>query len=90
MEQVTRAIDIETRRMELRGVVKLAGGSELPYDRLIVSPGIDLRWGAIAGYDEKAASLMHELQKPPTRPAPGQRKGFTGSETPAVVTTRQA
>jgi sulfide dehydrogenase [flavocytochrome c] flavoprotein subunit len=38
--------------------VKLAGGRTLAYDRLIVSPGIDLRWGAIAGYDEKAAEAI--------------------------------
>jgi sulfide dehydrogenase [flavocytochrome c] flavoprotein chain len=38
--------------------VRLAGGRMLPYDRLIVSPGIDIRWNAIAGYDEKAAQVM--------------------------------
>jgi sulfide dehydrogenase [flavocytochrome c] flavoprotein subunit len=38
--------------------VRLAGGRMLPYDRLIVSPGIDIRWNAIAGYDEKAAQAM--------------------------------
>ncbi len=43
--------------------VRLAGGRMLPYDRLIVSPGIDLRWGAIAGYDEKAAPLMPHAWK---------------------------
>jgi sulfide dehydrogenase [flavocytochrome c] flavoprotein chain len=38
--------------------VRLAGGRMLPYDRLIVSPGIDIRWNAIAGYDEKAAEAI--------------------------------
>ncbi|MBM3545880.1 MAG: cytochrome C [Alphaproteobacteria bacterium] len=38
--------------------VRLAGGRMLPYDRLIVSPGIDIRWNGIAGYDEKAAQTM--------------------------------
>ena len=33
-------------------VVKLAGGSTLGYDRLVISPGIDFRWGSIEGYDE--------------------------------------
>ena len=37
--------------------ISLAGGSTLPYDRLVVSPGIDIQWGAIDGYDE-AASLV--------------------------------
>ena len=27
-----------------------------PYDRLVLSPGIDLKWNAIDGYDEAAAS----------------------------------
>ena len=35
--------------------VRLAGGRRCTYDRLIVSPGIDIRWGAIEGYDEAAA-----------------------------------
>jgi sulfide dehydrogenase [flavocytochrome c] flavoprotein subunit len=43
--------------------VRLAGGRMLPYDRLIVSPGIDIRWGAIAGYDEKAAQAMPHAWK---------------------------
>jgi sulfide dehydrogenase [flavocytochrome c] flavoprotein subunit len=36
--------------------VTLAGGGTLDYDRLVMAPGIDFKWGAIAGYDE-AASL---------------------------------
>jgi NADPH-dependent 2,4-dienoyl-CoA reductase/sulfur reductase-like enzyme len=36
-------IDAEKR------VVKLAGGTELPYDRLILSPGIDFMWEALPG-----------------------------------------
>jgi len=36
--------------------VTLAGGDRLDYDRLILSPGVDMRWNAIEGYDE-AASL---------------------------------
>jgi sulfide dehydrogenase [flavocytochrome c] flavoprotein subunit len=35
--------------------VSLADGKRLTYDRLVLSPGIDLKWNAIAGYDEKAA-----------------------------------
>jgi NADPH-dependent 2,4-dienoyl-CoA reductase/sulfur reductase-like enzyme len=37
--------------------VTLSGGGKLPWDKLVLSPGIDMRWGAIAGYDE-AASLL--------------------------------
>ena len=35
--------------------VVLEDGSELPWDRLVLSPGIDFRWGELEGYD-KAAS----------------------------------
>ena len=38
--------------------VRLAGGQTLTYDRLILSPGIALRWGAIQGYDEAASEVM--------------------------------
>ena len=43
--------------------VKLQGGTTVPYDRLIVSPGIDFRWGAIAGYDEAASEKMPHAWK---------------------------
>src|SRR4029453_6238316 len=38
--------------------VRAAGGQSLAWDRLIVSPGIDIRWGAIAGYTEAAAETV--------------------------------
>lgn len=43
--------------------VALAGGKHLPYDRLVVSPGIDFRWGAIKGYDEAASQSMPHAWK---------------------------
>ena len=36
--------------------VRLAGGGELPYDRLIVSPGIDFMWEPVAGLEAAIAS----------------------------------
>jgi sulfide dehydrogenase [flavocytochrome c] flavoprotein subunit len=47
-----KAVDPEKR------TVTLADGSTLTYDRLVVSPGIDFRDGAIQGYDRKAAEIM--------------------------------
>jgi len=47
-----RAVDAEAR------AVRLADGTPVPYDRLVMSPGIDLRWGAIEGYDEAASARM--------------------------------
>jgi sulfide dehydrogenase [flavocytochrome c] flavoprotein subunit len=43
--------------------VSLAGGSSLAYDRLVVSPGIDIRWDAIEGYDEAASETMPHAWK---------------------------
>jgi sulfide dehydrogenase [flavocytochrome c] flavoprotein subunit len=43
--------------------VTLGDGTKLAYDRLVLSPGIDFRWGAIAGYDEAAAALMPHAYK---------------------------
>lgn len=39
-------------------VVTLAGGVRLPYDRLVVAPGIAFRDGAIDGYDAAAMEAM--------------------------------
>jgi NADPH-dependent 2,4-dienoyl-CoA reductase/sulfur reductase-like enzyme len=38
--------------------VTLADGTRLLYDRLVLAPGIDIRWGALPGYDEAAAERM--------------------------------
>lgn len=42
-------IDVEKR------VVKLAGGAELSYDRLIVSPGVDFMWEGLPGMSKPGA-----------------------------------
>jgi sulfide dehydrogenase [flavocytochrome c] flavoprotein chain len=43
--------------------VTLGDGARLPYDRLVLAPGIDIRWGALPGYDEAAAArLPHAWQ----------------------------
>ncbi len=43
--------------------IRLRNGSLLDYDRLIMSPGIDFRWGAIEGYDEQASKIMPHAWK---------------------------
>ena len=43
--------------------VKTKGGATYQYDRLIVSPGVDFKWGAIEGYDEAASQLMPHAWK---------------------------
>ena len=46
------AVDPQARRVTLRG------GSSLDYDRLVLSPGIAIRWDSLPGYDEAAAAVM--------------------------------
>ncbi len=43
--------------------VTLAGGTRLPYDKLVLSPGIDFRWEAIEGYDEQTSRLVPHAWK---------------------------
>jgi sulfide dehydrogenase [flavocytochrome c] flavoprotein subunit len=39
-------------------VVGLADGASLPYDRLVLAPGIDMNFEALPGYDQKASTKM--------------------------------
>jgi NADPH-dependent 2,4-dienoyl-CoA reductase/sulfur reductase-like enzyme len=38
--------------------VALAGGEKLPYDRLVIAPGVGMKWNAVPGYNEAAAEKM--------------------------------
>jgi len=38
--------------------VTLANGSRLNYERLVLAPGIDIRWDGLPGYTEAAANVM--------------------------------
>ena len=51
------AIDSQSRN------VTLGNGASLPYDRLVLSPGIDIRWDALPGYTEAAAERMPHAWK---------------------------
>src|SRR6202521_947350 len=44
-------------------VVGLADGQSLRYDRLVLAPGIDIRFDALSGYDEEAAARMPHAWK---------------------------
>jgi sulfide dehydrogenase [flavocytochrome c] flavoprotein subunit len=54
-----KAVGIDAKRR----IVRLKDGAELPYDRLILAPGIDFRWGAIEGYDEAASRIAPHAWK---------------------------
>jgi sulfide dehydrogenase [flavocytochrome c] flavoprotein subunit len=43
--------------------VTLSDGTALPYDRLVLAPGVAFRWGSPAGYDEAAAARMPHAWK---------------------------
>jgi sulfide dehydrogenase [flavocytochrome c] flavoprotein chain len=43
--------------------VTLSEGTVLPYDRLVLAPGVDFRWGSPAGYDEAASARMPHAWK---------------------------
>ncbi len=47
-----RADDIDPQTRSVR----LSDDSRLAYDRLVLSPGIDMRWGVLEGYDGAAAA----------------------------------
>jgi sulfide dehydrogenase [flavocytochrome c] flavoprotein chain len=55
--QAAVKIDPQTR------VVGLADGQSLRYDRLVLAPGIDIRFDALSGYDEEAAARMPHAWK---------------------------
>jgi sulfide dehydrogenase [flavocytochrome c] flavoprotein subunit len=55
------SVDVDKR------IVRLAGGGELPYDRLILSPGIDFMWEQVAGLDtaDAQAKILHAWKAGP-------------------------
>jgi NADPH-dependent 2,4-dienoyl-CoA reductase/sulfur reductase-like enzyme len=55
--QAAAKIDPKTR------AVDFADGTSLTYDRLVLAPGIDLRFDALPGYDEAASAKMPHAWK---------------------------
>ena len=55
------AVDTEKR------VVKLASGTELPYDRLILAPGVDFMWDEVPGLNNASAQekVLHAWKAGP-------------------------
>ena len=44
-------------------LVRLADAAAIGYDRLVLSPGIDIAWGALPGYTEDAAATLPHAWK---------------------------
>ncbi|MBI5111700.1 MAG: FAD-dependent oxidoreductase [Rhodovulum sp.] len=58
VRQAASAIDRDKKQ------VRLADGSTLDYDRLVVAPGIDLAFDSVPGWSEEAAEVMPHAWKP--------------------------
>jgi sulfide dehydrogenase [flavocytochrome c] flavoprotein chain len=58
VHQAAAAIDRDKK------TVRLADGSDIAYDRLVVAPGIDIRFDSVPGYSEAAAEIMPHAWKP--------------------------
>ncbi len=56
---VARATDVDQAARTVR-----AGGRSYPYDRLVVAPGIEIKYGSIEGYSEQASQLMPHAYLP--------------------------
>ncbi|MEC9367865.1 MAG: NAD(P)/FAD-dependent oxidoreductase [Pseudomonadota bacterium] len=55
--------DLATAVDTSKKTVTLKGGSTLPYDRLVLSPGIDFKYDTIEGYSEAAAEKLPHAYK---------------------------
>jgi sulfide dehydrogenase [flavocytochrome c] flavoprotein subunit len=54
-----RATDVDQTGRTVR-----AGGRSYPYDRLVVAPGIDIKFNSIEGYSEQASQIMPHAYLP--------------------------
>jgi sulfide dehydrogenase [flavocytochrome c] flavoprotein subunit len=62
-EGVTLAFVAATAIDAAKRSVTLADGTSLPYDRLVMAPGVDIDWRALPGYDQNAADVMPHAWK---------------------------
>ena len=62
-DELTVAFDQATAVDPQARTVTLGGGARLPYDRLVLAPGIDLRFDSVPGYTEAAAERMPHAWK---------------------------
>ncbi|HEY4407969.1 MAG TPA: FCSD flavin-binding domain-containing protein [Xanthobacteraceae bacterium] len=60
---VVMAFDSATAVDPHARMVTLGGGTRLPYDRLVLAPGIDLRFDSLPGYTEAATERMPHAWK---------------------------
>jgi len=57
VESAATSVDLQAR------TIGFAGSTSLTYDRLVLAPGIDMRFDALPGYDEAASAKMPHAWK---------------------------
>src|SRR5262245_7830983 len=57
-------LDTATGVDTAKKTVQTRGGRRFDYDRLVLSPGIDIKYAAIEGYSEAAAQVMPHAWRP--------------------------
>jgi sulfide dehydrogenase [flavocytochrome c] flavoprotein subunit len=62
-DKITMAFEPATAVDPQSRMVTLGSGARLPYDRLVLAPGVDLRWDSVPGYTETAAERMPHAWK---------------------------
>ncbi len=60
---ITKVTDMAVGVDRNAKTVRLAGGSDVPYDRLVVAPGIDLVYDSVPGYSEAASEIAPHAWK---------------------------
>jgi sulfide dehydrogenase [flavocytochrome c] flavoprotein chain len=60
---ITVAAQLATKIDPQKRTVGLRNGRSLRYDRLVLAPGMDLRWDGVPGYNETAAKKMPHAWK---------------------------
>lgn len=60
---VTVILDAATAIDPVAKTVTVAAGQTLPYDRCVLSPGIDFKWDTLAGYDAQVAERVPHAWK---------------------------
>lgn len=63
--------DFATDADTTRKVVRTRGGGSFPYDKLVLSPGIDIKYDSVPGYSRELANLMPHAY---TTSADGKRR----------------
>jgi NADPH-dependent 2,4-dienoyl-CoA reductase/sulfur reductase-like enzyme len=81
----SRAVSVDAAKK----IVTLANGQTLPYDRLVLSPGIDVNYESVPGYDRVAANTVaphaYETSGPGKRALSALLAGLPDGGTVAMV-----